>query len=75
MQGVGNTRKLKYFLKGMNSMRFIKKKLVPKHKTVTYARFVADIRPQKDEPRRTRLNAGGKILEYDGIMSTEMSGL
>ena len=41
-------------------MNFIKNKLVPKQKTVTYEIFVADIRPQKDEPRRTRLTAGGK---------------
>ena len=37
----------------MNSMKFIKNKIVPKHKIVTYARFVSDIYPQK---RRTNDN-------------------
>ena len=35
-------------IKVMNSMKFIKNQLVPKHKTVTYARFVVDIIPQKE---------------------------
>ena len=38
---------MKDSIKGMNSLEFIKKKLVPKHKTVTYTIFVADIKPQK----------------------------
>ena len=75
MQGIGKTRKLKDRIKLMNSMKFIKKKLVPKHIIVTYARFVEDIRPQKDEISRMRLTAGGKILEYVGKNSTESSVL
>jgi hypothetical protein len=49
MQGIGEKRKPEDHIKGMNSMRFIHKKLVPEAKIVTYARFVADIRPQKDD--------------------------
>ena len=75
MQFIGRTRKLKEHIKGVNSIKFIKNKLFPKHKTVTYAIFVSDIRPQIDEPRRMRFTAGGKILEYDGENITETSGL
>ena len=56
-------------------MKFIKNTLVPKHKTVTYAIFVADIRPQKDKQRIMRLTEGGNRLEYDGGNITEMSVL
>ena len=56
-------------------MKFIKNKLVSKQKTVTYARFVADIPPQKDETRVIILTARDNILEYDGKKSTETSVL
>ena len=62
MQGIGKTRKIKDRIKGTNSMAFIKKKLVTKPKTVTYAIFVAYIRPQKDESRKMRLASGGNRL-------------
>jgi hypothetical protein len=75
MQGIGKTRKPEDRITGMNSMHFIPKHQVPKGKIVTYARFVADIRPQKDEPARMRLTAGGDRLPYDGKKSTETAGL
>ena len=56
-------------------MQFIKNKLVPRHKTVTYEIFVTDIRPKKYEPRKMILTAGGNRLEYQGKKSTEKSGL
>ena len=71
MQGIIKTIKLKYRIKGIKSMKFIKKHLVPKHKIVTYAIFLAYIRPKKDEPNRMRHNVGGNILEYDENNSTE----
>ena len=36
---------------------------------------MADIRPQKDEPNRMRLTAGGDRLPYDGKKSTRTTGL
>jgi hypothetical protein len=75
MQGIGKNRKPEDRIKGMNSMHFIHKNQVPKNKTITYARFVADVRPQKDEPNRMRLTAGGDRLPYDGKKSTETAGL
>ena len=59
MQGIGKNCPPEEQIKGTNSMHFIKKHQVPKGKRVTYARFVADIRPHKDEQERMRLTAGG----------------
>ncbi len=75
MQGIGKNRKPEERITGMNSMHFIMKEDVPKGKIVTYARFVADVRPQKDEANRMRLTAGGDRLPYDGKKSTETAGL
>jgi hypothetical protein len=75
MQGIGKTRKPEDRIMGTDSMHFIPKTQIPKGKIVTYARFVADIRPQKDEPARVRLTAGGDRLPYDGKKSTETAGL
>jgi hypothetical protein len=75
MQGIGKARRPEDQIKGMNSMRFINKQQVPKGKIITYARFVADECPQKDEPNQMQLTAGGDQLPYDGKKSTETAGL
>ena len=69
MKVIVKSRYLEYRIKGMNSMKFIKKQLFPKQKTVIYERFVEDIRPQKYEPRIMRLTSGGNILYYGGKSS------
>eukprot|EP00978_Attheya_sp_CCMP212_P026017 scaffold84797_cov47-Attheya_sp.AAC.1 len=74
-QGIGKNRKPEDRITSMNSVKFIHKQNVPKGKIVAYARFVADIRPQKDEPHRMRLTAGGDLLPYNGKKSTETAGL
>ena len=60
---------------GTNTMFFIKKSDVPRHKTVTYAIFVCDHRPQKEETRRTRLVVGGNLVIYNGEVSTPTADL
>jgi hypothetical protein len=45
MQGIGKNRQASQKIKGMNTMRFIHKYRIPDHKHITYARFVADVRP------------------------------
>jgi hypothetical protein len=62
-------------IKGTNTMRFCEKKDIPFHKKVSYARTVCGMRPQKDEILRTRMTAGGDRLDYDGDISTDISGL
>jgi hypothetical protein len=63
-QGVGNR------ITGTNTIQFICKEDVPKDRSVTYGRFVCTIRPQKDEPERTRLTVGGNLVDYPGRTST-----
>jgi hypothetical protein len=49
MQGVGKHRTKDKQVKGTDTMKFIHNHIIPKNKKVTYARFVCDLRLQKDE--------------------------
>jgi len=60
---------------GTNTIRFIKQSQVPKDKIVTYARILADIRPQKEDPNQIRLTVGGNLLQYDHDTGTPSSDL
>ena len=62
-------------VKGTDTIFFIRKSQVPKHKTVTYARIVATLRLQKEEQERTRVTVGGNLIEYNGNTRTETAGL
>jgi hypothetical protein len=64
-QGVGDR------IKGTDTIIFIEHAQVPKHNTVTYGRFVCDVRPQKSEPEQTRFTVGGNLINYDGDVSTQ----
>ena len=69
-QGVGGR------IKGTNTIFFIHKNQVPQGRTVTYARTVCSVRPEKDEKNRTRITAGGNLItDYPGNISTETAGL
>jgi hypothetical protein len=48
---------------------------VPKNRTVTYAHFVCDYRPQKTEPERTRLTVGGNLIDYPGDVATSTADI
>ena len=59
-QGYKNT-------KATNTIRFMDHKMInkiPKNQTVTYGRIVVDYRPQKDDPNRVRITAGGNLINY-----------
>ena len=43
---------------------------IPKDRTVTYARVVVDFRPQKEDPHRIRITAGGNLINYPGKLLT-----
>ena len=43
---------------------------IPKDRVVTYARVVVDFRPQKDDPNRVRITAGGNLINYPGELTT-----
>ena len=75
MNGVGRDRATSDFVPGTNSMRFVHRHQIPREKGITYARFVAAIRLQKEEQHRVRLTAGGNRLDYEGKKSTESATL
>jgi hypothetical protein len=62
-------------VKHTDTIFFISRDAVPKDRTVTYGRIVVSIRPQKDEPLRTRLTVGGNLIDYPGDVSTPTADL
>ena len=48
----------------INIIHFIAKKDVPIHRTVTYGRIIATIRPTKAETHPVRLTVGGDRIDY-----------
>jgi hypothetical protein len=76
MQGVGKrNRPDGEAIEGTDTMHLIKKCNIPKGKKITYARFVSEIQLQKAEIHRTRLTAGGNLLDYEGKTSTDTAGM
>jgi hypothetical protein len=65
-QGIGNREK------GTNTICFIPHSQIPHNrcKDVTYGRICVDHRPQKKETNRTRLTAGGNLIDFPGDVST-----
>ena len=57
-------------VKGMDVITFIAKMDMPTGKQATYARYVVDYRPEKDEPWRLRITCGGDKLDYYGDTTT-----
>jgi hypothetical protein len=62
-------------IKGTNTIKFIAHTAVPTGRTVTYARFCANIRQQKEETHRCRITVGGDRIDYPGEVSTKTAGL
>ena len=75
LQGCGRNADGTQRITGTNVCHWIPRSKVPKHKKVTYARYVVDIRPEKDDPNRVRIIAGGDRLDYYGETSTETASL
>ena len=62
-------------IKCMNVLEWIHKNQVPKNKKVTCPRYTVAIRPEKVEPFRMRITAGGDHLDYFGDVSTDSSSM
>lgn len=62
-------------IQGTNTIFYIDKVKIPKHKKVSYDRIVCDVRPQREEKERTRLTVGGDKLEYSGPVTTETADI
>jgi hypothetical protein len=50
-------------------------KTIPKDRTVSYAQIVVDYRPQKADPNRVRITAGGNLINYPGELTTRTAVL
>ena len=50
-------------------------KNIPKDRVVTYAKIVVDYRPQKEDPDRVRITAGGNLIQYPGELTTRTADL
>ena len=49
---------------------------IPKDRTITYGRIVIDYRPQKEDPNRVRITAGGNLItDYPGDVTTRTADL
>ena len=65
-------------VKGTNTVRFMSLdeiKNIPKDRVVTYARIVVDYRPQKKDPNRVRITAGGNLISYPYELTTRTADL
>ena len=60
---------------GNDRIQLIFHKYKPKDRKETYMRAVCDIRPPKADTHRTRLPAGGNLIDYPGEVSTPTSYL
>ena len=59
-------------VKGTNTIKFVKKADIPRdrRRDVTYGSFVCTVRPEKQEPNRTRFVVGGDRVNYPGEVAT-----
>ena len=62
-------------VKGMDVVTFIARHELPSNKKATYARYVVDFRPEKDEPWRLRITCGGDRLDYYGDTTTHSASM
>ena len=48
---------------------------IPADRVVTYARVAVDFRPQKEDPNRVRITAGGNLIAYPDELMTRTADL
>jgi hypothetical protein len=48
---------------------------IPADRMVTYANVVVDFRPQKEDPHRIRITAGGNLINYPGELTTQTADI
>ena len=78
-QGIGRdaTAPTKQRVAGTDTFRPIKYENIPyDHRTdITYSRVVCEVRPQKEDPNRTRITIGGNRICYPGDCGTKTAAL
>ena len=60
---------------GTNTCHWCKKSQMSHNKQATYARIVVNVRPEKDDPNRVRITAGGNRLNCYEETPTEITSL
>ncbi len=68
-QGVGKR------IKGTDTIKFIRRSDVPKGRSITYAKFVCQVRAMKAEQNRTRLTVGGNRVDYPFGVTTKTADI
>merc|ERR1712085_177210 len=66
------------YVKGTNTVLFMdldEIKTIPREQVVTYARIVVDYRPQKKDPNRVRITAGGNLINYPFELTTRTADI
>ncbi len=48
---------------------------IPQDRTITHACIVVDYRPQKTDPNRVHITAGGNLITYPGELTTRTADL
>ena len=78
-QGIGkhSTNPTQKRVEGTNTFRPIKYHAIPldRRMDVTYTKVVCEIRPQKEDPNRTRITIGGNRICYPGDTGTRTGSL
>ncbi len=72
-QGDNEMRKV-----GTNAMFVMEPKDIPNipmDRMVTYANVVVDFRPQKEDPHRIRITAGGNLINYPGKLTIQTADI
>ncbi|MEM1009355.1 MAG: hypothetical protein AAGJ35_10145, partial [Myxococcota bacterium] len=60
---------------GTKTMTFIHKDEIPANKRCTYLQIVCAYRPEKEDPNRIRVTAGGNLVEYHSSLTTKTAEL
>ena len=60
---------------GLNVLTWIKKEFIPAGKKITYPWYTVAVRPEKDEPDRTRITCGGDVLDYNGDVTAHTASM
>ena len=64
--------------KGTDTIQFMDHEMIdniPADRTVTYTIIVVDFRPQKVDPNRVRITAGGNLIVYPDELTTRTADL